>query len=866
MKFRKKSLVWAMILTMAGSILLPASSVTAYAAAGEGVALSQADTQADGAASKADIQADNAAPDMGLLSGQGPEGQTVRSQDDVTMQARSPVSMEVEYGYDGAAKSGRFIPVRVSLVNEAVSEFKGTVRVQAMEADFDIYDYDYPVSLEGNESFQKSYDIPVGKADILYVKLLNESGEELVRKRLKVNVSVEVAELFVGIVSDTPEKLAYLNGVGVNYSQVRTKTFAMNQNEIPEDVSGLDLLDVLLVTNYDTGNLTEGQVNAIEEWVKRGGTLLIGTGGRADDTLAAFRSGLLETDYPSPELRSVDMGVEYATNGPGDSFINLMCADVTLKGGTEVLTNDEFPVLTSTVRGKGVIGVAAYDFVDIASFCETQRSYVDKLFSSLIGEDKLNNLSSYLYSGNSSMYWSVQSILNSGDVDKLPNLPLYVIVILGYIILVGPGLYLILKKQERRRLYRFAVAALALGFTGLIYLMGVGTRFKAAFFTYATIYDTSDKTIDEYTYINMRTPYNKPYSISLDPSYDLLPITRSYYYDMTPVPKFTGDEDYKVRVRYDEDETKVSLQNVVAFTPKYFSLKKKTVNEEHMGMTGDVTLFDGKITGTITNHYPFPVEKAGVLAYGQMVVIDELQPGETVVLDGLSVSNYPLNNSSMVAERITGGNKYLKPDIEDENYMLALSRTNILSFYLDTYASSYSPEARIVAFGNGQSENRFLSKDGYETYGVTLYTSALDVNTKKDGYTSRSVLMKAPTVISGQYYAASNYAYGIDPVALEYSLGNDIEVERLKFERLSDEFINSEKYSYMTYFKGTIYFYNHDTGVYDAMDSAKAEYTAKELEPYLSPGNTMTIKYVFDGNTDYSWVTLPMLTVLGRDK
>ena len=70
---------------------------------------------------------------------------------------------------------------------------------------------------------------------------------------------------------------------------------------------------------------------------------------------------------------------------------------------------------------------------------QTQRSYVDKLLTALLGEDKLNNLSSYLYYGNSSKYWSVQSILNTGNVDKLPNMPLYVIVILGYIILVGPG-------------------------------------------------------------------------------------------------------------------------------------------------------------------------------------------------------------------------------------------------------------------------------------------------------------------------------------------------------------------------------------------------------------------------------------------
>lgn len=831
MRFRKTALVWAMMLSMAGSILLPASCVPAYAAP---------------------------TPEEPLNANMSTEG-------DLYL-ASSPVGVDVTYGYEGMAKMGRYVPVHISLANKEQETFEGTIRIQTMEVDLDIYEYDYPVVLSGGESAEKSVDIPAGKGEILYVKLFDQNGTELVRKRLKINTSQDVAELFMGILSDSPDQLNYLNGVGVNYSSVRTKTFNLTEETLPEKAMGLDLLDVLLITDYDTRRLSEEQVEAIREWVKGSGTLLIGTGARAADTLAAFRDNLLETPFPEPDIRSVDMGVEYATNGPGDSFISLTCADITLKGGMEVLANDEFPVLTSTAKGKGVIGVAAYDFVDIASFCETQRSYVDKLLTALLGEDKLNYLSSYLYYGNSSKYWSVQSILNTGNVDKLPNLPLYVIVILGYIVLAGPGLYLILKKQERRRFYRMGVLVLSLGFAAIIYLMGVGTRFKNTFFTYATIQDTSDKSVDEYTYINIRTPYNKPYAVSLDPDYDLFPITRSYYYDMTPIPKFTGAEDYRMKAEHKEEETKVSAQNVTAFTPKYFSLMKKTPNTSHQGLTGDVTLFDGKVTGTITNGYAFPVEKAAVMMYGQMVVIEELEPGETVKLDDLPVINYPLNNSYLIAGRVTGGYRYEKPDIEDEDYMLALSRSNILSFYLDNFTSVYSPEARIVAFGRDQNDSRFLVKGDYETYGMTMFTSAIDISTKKNGYTYRSALMKAPKTVSGQYYAPGNYAYGVDPVALEYSLGNDLEVESLTFEKLADEFVNGSKNNSMVMFTGSIYFYNHDTGVYDLMDSKKSAYSAAELEPYLSPGNTMTIKYVFENTTDYSWVTLPMLTVLGRDK
>lgn len=830
MRFRKSTLVWAIILSMAGSVLLPASCVETYAAAGVTEPVN-----------------------------------TMPVDSDIYL-ASSPVSLEVDYGYDGSAKSSRYIPVKVALSNQEQTTFEGILRIQVMESDFDIYDYDYPVSLAGGENAEKALDIPAGRGEILYIKLFDESGTELVRKRLKITVNREIAELFVGVLSDSPDSLNYLNGVGVNYSSVRTKTFNMTAESMPDKAVGLDLLDVLLITDYDTKKLSDTQTGAVWEWVKGGGILLIGTGERADDSLAAFRDEILETSYPQPAERSVDMGVEYATDGPGDSFINLVCADISLKGGTEVLSNDEFPVLTSTSKGKGIVGVAAYDFGDIADFCETQRSYVDKLLTALLGEERLNNLSSYLYYGNSSKYWSVQSILNTGNVDKLPDLLLYVVVILGYIILVGPGLYLLLKKQERRRFYRTGVLILSLAFAAVIYLMGVGTRFKNTFFTYATILDTSEKSVDEYTYINIRTPYNKPYAVSLDPSYDLLPITKSSYYDMTPVPKFTGSEESRVRIHYGESETKISAQHVVAFTPKYFSLVKKSPNTEQQGLTGDVTLFDGKISGTVTNRYPFPVEKVGIMMYGQMVVIEELKAGETVSLDGLPVIKYPLNSSYQIAGRVTGRYLYDKPDIEDPDYMLALSRSNILSFYLDTYTSAYSPEARIVAFSKDQTDSKFLAKGDYETYGMTMFTSVLDISTKKNGFTYRSALMRPPHIISGQYYAPNNSVYGMDPVVLEYYLGNDIDVRSLTFEKISEEFIDGPQFSGLVMFKGSLYFYNHDTGTYDLMDTGKSTYMADELEAYLSPGNTMTIKYIFDGNTDYSTVILPTLTVMGKDK
>ena len=69
----------------------------------------------------------------------------------------------------------------------------------------------------------------------------------------------------------------------------------------------------------------------------------------------------------------------------------------------------------------------------------------------------------------------------------------------------------------------------------------------------------------------------------------------------------------------------------------------------------------------------------------------------------------------------------------------------------------------------------------------------------------------------------------------------------------------------MSFFSGNIYFYNHSTGGFDKQDPAKRDFDSEDLAPYLSPGNTITVKYVYENNSEYNWdVLLPVLNVMGR--
>ncbi len=777
----------------------------------------------------------------------------------------SPVAMEASYGYDNMAKGGRYLPVYVTLTNQQAEPFSGSVMMKSMESDFNIYEYEYPVELEGAATIQINFNIPLGlRADQLYVKLYDSDENQILQKRLKMNIRQDTPELLIGTLSDSQDKLEYLNDVGILHSTLRTRTCAMVAGSIPWQAIGLDQLDVLLITNYDIRRFSTWQTDTINEWVSRGGILILGTGAGGQEAVETFLEYELEGELLEPEERVINMGDEFAIFGPSDVRLPLMATHVELKEGNAVLSSDGFPVLSAVRKEKGMIAVAAYDFCDISSFCE-EHGYVDKLFTKLLGEERIRELAEYLYDGGSSIYWVVQSMLNSGSVEKLPKISLYAIMIFFYILLVGPGLYFFLKQREMRMHYGVLTVLLSLFCSGMIYLMGSRTRFENTFFNYASVQDYSGDTVVSSVYLNMRTPYNKPYSVGLDASYDIRPLVRSAGTDMARFTQFTGEEKANINIFHGTERTWLSVQDVEVFAPNYFRLEKREENKEYLGITGSVTYFDAKITGTITNQLGIDLKRGAVLCSNAIVPFESLKAGETLVLDEQPVFYYPLIRSFAVADFVAGNDQFEKPDTNSKEYMDSLKRSNLLEFYLDYFLSGYPHGARVVAFPAGEEQNQFLLEEGYETDGLTLYTAAVDADYRKGEQIYRTFAEISANLVSGIYSAGKNTMNGLSPLTLEYSLGGDITVEKLTFLPASEEFTENSGNGGISVFAGDLYFYNYETENFDKMDSSQREFIHWQLEPYLSGENRITVKYAYDTPGDYTLdLSLPVVAVVGR--
>ena len=783
------------------------------------------------------------------------------------VQAGEEITLSAEYGFDNMAKGGRYLPLTVTIGNHREAWLEGRLLVKSMESDGTIYQYEYDVLAEPLSELVSRYYIPLGTdAEQLFLTLTDADGSTILNKRLKLSVSRDVPDLFIGVLSDEPSKLQYLDGIGISYGTLRTRSFELSREDFPEEEIGLSLLDVLVVNNFKLRQLSEKQTAAIMDWVHNGGVLILGTGERVDDTLGRYAPELLDDSYDSAEIQSIDLGEGYTLETPEDGIMDIACVDIPLHGGNVILSSDGFPLVTASAKENGLIAVSAFDLGDLSHFCEMHNGYVDFLLTQILGETRINQLAEVVYNGNSGRYWSVQSLINTGDVDKLPNLAVYMGVILVYLALIGPGLYIFLKNRELQLHYRKGVVLLSLVFASLIYLLGSTTRFKSTFYTYATIRDVNADYVADTTYLNIRNPYSRPYTVELNPDYSILPITRSNVQDTSGDSTFGAEDSWQIAIYQQEQQTTISGQDIAAFAPRYFRLEKKTENTEKIGITAEVDYFEGKISGTVTNQFPFPLENATLILYGNMVELGRMEAGETRKLEDYDLLRFPLNNFYVVADRITGEGRFGGTDIDDKEYLLAMERSNLLIFYLENYMSGYMADARVIAFSTDKEESQFLTNPSAETYGITMLTSSVPVNASRDRSLYRSVLMKTPIVISGSYQESTNSMSSTEPLTLEYQLGTDITVESLTFEYVSEDFLGGESGNYTEAFTGTIYFYDYGSGNFEPVDLDGRTMNVEELKSYLSPTNTLTVRYVYNGPVSFSSIQLPMPMVAGRER
>lgn len=532
-----------------------------------------------------------------------------------------------------------------------------------------------------------------------------------------------------------------------------------------------------------------------------------------------------------------------------------------------MLEQDEVPV---EYYGLDIFNVLVTDQDELDSLSTEQRKVIDnweknggylinlsKLpsdfetsWESLLPESQLKKLD---YSYRSYINWSITNALSNVFMSEVPEFSVFAIVFIIYSIIIGPLLYLVLKKLNKRKLFWACEVTASFLFVVVVIALGSNTRLKAPFINYFKIVSYNENSVDSSVYFNIRAPFNNNYKLYLDSDYSLSPVYDfSYYNDRNKNVKL---ETYNIGITKNENENIIEVKNDVAFTKEYFCAEKsEDVNGESL-VHVNMNMFGDKVSGTVTNNLETNIENAAILVYNKVIFLNNIPAKSTIDLENMKIYTYNPKFKYGLTDEIAG----LKVDEKGyikEGYMLQNQKKTLLDFYLEKRFSVYNNNAYLIGFTSDMNQLELQLDSSYDAYGMTMIEVPVDVD-----YTNNDYLYTTYVPIKNEEYSSSGDVMYTDEMILTYSLGKDLSDISLFFNDLS---YYDEKY--YKAFSGHIYFYNRNTTLYDPIDLSVKKVSAQELMPYLNEENEIVIKYVEQFDKEEKQALLPSLSTIGRVK
>lgn len=389
----------------------------------------------------------------------------------VSVTAAGPVQMQVRAGFDGLGKVGGWVPVEVELRNDG-ADLSGEIQIQVQETTSNrgTYTrpptiYSVPVVLPRKSHKRLSIDVMLPSSSIKTQARLLE-GTSIVVEQDVLLTRVAPGDLICGVLSRASDALDFLPSLELPPPLRRARVAHIDVSDIPSRPQLLASLDCLILSNLSTVGMLDRQKEALSTWVESGGLLVVAGGPSWQRTVAALPPGLLPVKLSGlTSVQRLDSVAEFLNTDLNDSG-PWLASLASVQDGTVLAEEDGIPLFVAARRGAGTVFYLALDPIG-----EPLRSWPGSvslwrfMLSHVAGGVGLSTASSSPFAS-----WGRTPRNALIDVSNInPPQPWGIAaVLLIYVLLVGPGNYLLIRRYQRPAWTLVTVPAL----TGLAMIAG----------------------------------------------------------------------------------------------------------------------------------------------------------------------------------------------------------------------------------------------------------------------------------------------------------------------------------------------------------------------------------------------------------
>jgi hypothetical protein len=393
---------------------------------------------------------------------------------------------------------------------------------------------------------------------------------------------------------------------------------------------------VIAIDDFSTDTLTSAQRAALDDYVRNGGALLIGTGATWHKTVAGLPNDIVPMQIASSQLIDVSNAM------PGAGVLDVVTGDVSA-GGTAWLRQGAQPLIVEKHVGDGSVSLATFDWNQdpIASWSGTPGLLRRVLVRSALGVAASANNGNVGAVSVASKGAGVSQVLGILPALDLPAWWLIGGLITLYVLIVGPVNYLVLRAINRRALAWLTVPAIVVVASGAAYGSSVVTKGRSVEATEVAVLHVtagSDRAYAE-TYTGILTPTRGDYQVDLAGPRPL--VSSIYNYSGGPIPNSSA-----VNLTVDMANNTINLPGMVAFALRGFATEDIVPAPQ---LAVDAKLVNGQFTGSVKN--------VSTVAFDDGVVIDgnafqkfgALAPGGTASFSFAPTISTPFNGAPAYA-------------------------------------------------------------------------------------------------------------------------------------------------------------------------------------------------------------------------
>lgn len=540
------------------------------------------------------------------------------------------IDVEVEFGYNNVFRYGDYLPLTIHITNGS-DAFDGEVIIRYHVS----YDKDailkQRVSLEkdGQKDVEFTMNSVSQDLDMLRI-ILMEDGKEVYNQTIKLPFlqGVFKDKTIMGILSDDRDAISYIQPPG------EFVKIPLDHQNFPDNIFGIHMFDTLVVNNYDLSQLQKNQLDTLKKWVGSGGQLILGTGARYTKTLSTledFLPMIRVTDTREVPVHTLNTVIGQPIEETADSGIPLTVANFDGdKLATYTTTQVELENLVYHIpKGNGMVRLFAFD-LGMAPM-DTYRYKQEVLKHFIVGAvDQYNKYYEpyryQLHNRVNPFLWGIPDI-------KLPTLSSIITIIIIYVLLINPILYLILKRKKKRQYMWIVVPCLAVAFVVVMFVTGMNTRIKAPVSQVVNmiLFNTSGGSKASYgTVIN--TNKSNLTVASID-GLEMIPIIDTSHYYHNPDNAIKVYEDFQVA--YEKTmgtQPNIQFKKTRVFGNYNFEIDPSKELPESNKIDTQLIYDGNRLNGTVTNQYDFDLNDCLVTFKSLFYEIDHLGAGETIDL------------------------------------------------------------------------------------------------------------------------------------------------------------------------------------------------------------------------------------------